>query len=110
MAEFISDAAEQLGFKVENFNNAGILRDAYDMRADIIVLGLMMPEMAGIETWVVLKKVMLQCPSWLDQGLIKQISVNMPAIILKILALPEKTDSPGLRSGAGLFVCQAYAR
>jgi EAL domain-containing protein (putative c-di-GMP-specific phosphodiesterase class I)/FixJ family two-component response regulator len=54
LARLIGDIAEQIGFDVEQFNNARLFKDqyfrrAYDERADVIVLDLVMPGVDGIE-------------------------------------------------------------
>ncbi len=49
LAGFVCDVAEQSGFEVEQFNNAGLFIERYDKRADVIVLDLMMPGLDGVE-------------------------------------------------------------
>jgi len=49
LAEFICDVAEQIGFVIEQFNNAGLFIEQYNRRADVIVLDLMMPGVDGVE-------------------------------------------------------------
>jgi len=49
LAGFICDVAEQAGFDVEQFHHAGLFREQYNGRADVIVLDLMMPGVDGVE-------------------------------------------------------------
>lgn len=49
LAGFICDVAEQIGFDVDQFNNARNFMDDYVCHADVIVLDLMMPDVDGIE-------------------------------------------------------------
>jgi len=49
LSSFVGEVAEQIGFEVEEFNDAGLFIEQYNKRADVIVLDLMMPEIDGIE-------------------------------------------------------------
>ncbi len=49
LAGFICDVAEQIGFAIEQFNDAGQFIEQYNKRADVIVLDLMMPGVDGVE-------------------------------------------------------------
>lgn len=49
MARFVHDVAVQIGFEVEQYNDAGKFKNQYNTRADIIVLDLMMPGVDGVE-------------------------------------------------------------
>jgi len=49
LACLVGDVAEQAGFSVEQYNNAGLFIEQYDKRADVIVLDLMMPGLDGVE-------------------------------------------------------------
>lgn len=50
-------------------------------------------------TWIVLEQAMLQCQLWGQQGLKARIAVNMSAVTLKDLNLPEKIGSAVERYG-----------
>ncbi len=50
-------------------------------------------------TWIVFEKAMIQCKSWLDQGLSVQVAVNVSAHTLKELDLPEKMGQMIRRHG-----------
>ncbi len=48
LAGFVCTVAEQVGFDIEQFNNAALFKDQY-VSADVIVLDLIMPGVDGIE-------------------------------------------------------------
>lgn len=49
IAGLICEIAQEIGYDIEQFNNAAIFRDQYHSGADVIVLDLMMPEVDGVE-------------------------------------------------------------